>query len=124
MTVQLIGPNPYSPFATADMDRWHLLPEPVLVPVPKPGELASTGCYRLAVVPISDVSDVDSAGRIPVGVCEVCWQVEQSGGVWVPPRLEAMTCGTCTMPSWQGATCAICRIKAHRAWWAQKAGAR
>lgn len=121
-----VPPNPYSPFADADAHLRHLFAVPQLLTLvgapPVPGQLASTACGRLAVVP-ADVIEIKPGTPAPAGACLICFRAMEQG----QPRELAThpkACTVCGTPSRHGLLCALCRQEGHDAWWASiKVGA-
>lgn len=124
-TPDLVPPNPFSPYATADptlRHGWRLWQRPFEV-----GRLVGMACSGLEVVPEPDpelVAELDAAlrahGRTPPGFCRVCINVI-TGRIHVSPYLwpDAGPCRNCGNDGGTGelALCSWCRQPMHWAWW-------
>jgi hypothetical protein len=108
-----LGPNPYSPYASASPDYRHILPVPVFFPRPEPGVLAATACDLMAVVP-DDLIETRPGAPLPAGVCPDCAAVMQGGA---PPERPSSLCGECGSATWHGDLCVLCRQENHERWW-------
>lgn len=115
-----VPPNPASPYADANPDFRHLVPE-FFGCTPDPGVLALVACGRMAVVPaepLTDVHDLLTAGReaeLPPGMCADCVGAATGTAAELPP--VPGTCRECDSPSSHGDLCALCRQDAHEKWW-------
>ncbi|MFG2372590.1 hypothetical protein ACGFY9_14065 [Streptomyces sp. NPDC048504] len=113
-----LDPNPHSPYATAAPDVRHLLPG--FCGKPSPGQLAPTGCNRLAVVPAEGLRTVgDDGDTFPAGICDTCiaaWYASHRGKE-LPDGRVATDCTECGSATLHGEWCALCRQEKHEAWW-------
>ncbi|GAA2861294.1 hypothetical protein [Nonomuraea rubra] len=116
-----IAPNPFSPYANADLNLRHAFPA-FFGAVPDHGVLTVTGCRRMAVVAEStprDVLDEIAAGSLPEGMCPVCVKAATEGEQGIS-SLPAQRCRECGGDSSQGEWCALCRQELHDIWWATR----
>ena len=118
---ETVAPNPYSPYATADPERRHIIPVPALLADlgarPAPGALATTACGQLAVVP-ADVVLVEPGAAFPAIACPPCLEAMAADRIDEPPR-EIELCPECDRPTPYG-LCIICRQERHDQWWAER----
>lgn len=112
-------PNPYSPYATADPERRHIIPVPALLADlgarPEPGALATTSCGQLAVVPAGVVL-VEPGAEFPAIACPQCLEAMAADRIDEPPR-EPEPCNECDRPTPYAGLCALCRQDRHDEWW-------
>lgn len=120
MTQQTATPNPHSPYATAEPSVRHLLPG--LSGPPTSGNLAPTGCNRLAVVPGEPLRAAPDDNTFPPGMCDTClaaWYASHLGEE-LPDDRPATDCRECESRTRHDGLCAMCRQDAHETWWAQQ----
>jgi hypothetical protein len=116
-----IAPNPFSPYANANLEWRHAYPS-FFGALPQPGVLTITGCRRMAVVAESmprDVLDEIAVGRLPEGMCPACMQAATEGEQHIS-GLPPQRCRECGGDSSQGEWCALCRQELHNIWWATR----
>lgn len=112
---QKLEPNPYSPYADADPEYRHLVPE-FLGICPQPGVLAIVACGGLAVVP-ETLTELPPGPSAPPGLCPACLTAAHGGlgRSGTPGR-----CSECGDATGHGKLCALCRQEKHDAWWASR----
>lgn len=115
-----IAPNPYSPYANADANTRHLIPNVSLFARPRPGVLAPTGCLRLSVVPEEPLRTVgDDGNAFPPGMCDDCvkaFHAAMAGDDYLDDR-PAGECRECDSLTHHDGLCALCRQEKHEEWW-------
>lgn len=110
-----LGPNPFSPYATADPAFRHLFPTPVFFPEPLPGALTFTACSTLAVVPAEPLQEFGGeTEELPDGLCPGC--VAAMHGHAPAPTAAATTCRGCDALTSHNGLCALCRQADHHVW--------
>jgi hypothetical protein len=109
-----LAPNPHSPFATADPQTRHLLPNLSIFGTPRPGVLHPTSCGELAVVPDGKLGLLNPADP-PEGLCAACLRAARTGR---EPKStgDPTECTRCDSLTWHGELCAVCRQEMHDAW--------
>jgi hypothetical protein len=115
--VNKVAPNPYSPYADADLQYRHVFPVVTFFGNPKPGGLALAGCERMAVVPEEPLQDALAGdGVLPDGLCPAC--VASMRGEELPADARPVSqCRDCEGSTDHDGLCALCRQDAHDAWW-------
>lgn len=108
-----VPPNPHSPYADADPQYRHIFPTVIFFGPPKPGQLVTAGCERMAVVPDEPLRTAD--GELPDGLCPAC--VAAMRGEELPADARPVSaCRDCGGSTDHDGMCALCRQGAHEAW--------
>jgi hypothetical protein len=108
-----VAPNPYSPYATADLRLRHLFPS--FFGPPTPGTLVWTGCDRLAVVPDAPPTEIFPGHSLPEGFCPACVEAMNSEGDDQRP-LPSGQCADCGSGTVFDSLCGFCRMELHEEW--------
>ncbi|MFC7909031.1 hypothetical protein [Streptomyces nigra] len=111
--MNVVLPNPYSPYADADPLYRHTFLSFGLG-APKPGVLVPTDCERLAVVPDETHPLALDPEQLPAGLCPTCIGAARGDLILSYP---AMDCRRCESRTHHNALCAQCRQEAHADWW-------
>ncbi|MEU1827164.1 hypothetical protein ABZ502_32650 [Streptomyces abikoensis] len=119
--MNIVTPNPQSPFADADSRYRHILPAPAALGAPHPGALLPTACDRLAVVPEEPLRLADD-GELPAGICPA-WLASLHGEE-LPADVRPISTCSCGENTDHDGLCAECRHDRHEAWWAARTGPR